>query len=186
VKFAYLTAAALAALLVALPSRADTCHVNKVAVPAYHQNAVAVVAAPLIPLYGASYTGDADAETADLLKQLLAEIRALRADLQKPTPIPPAGGDDETPVPPLKAVDVAALVKTKCASCHTGDNAKKGFEMVTDDGKLVKLNRLSRQAVIDHTTGKKGPPMPPPASPQLTPAEKEALRRALTDPAPKK
>jgi hypothetical protein len=179
---------ALTALaLLAAPALADHC-AKPVAV-AHHNNVVAnVVAVPVaIPLYGASYAGDADADTQDLLRQLLAEIRALRADLLK-KPVAPPGGDPDTgdgpPVPPVKAVDVAAVIKAKCASCHTGEAAAKGFELVTDDGKLIKLNGLSRQAVIAHTTGQKGPPMPPPAKPQLTPAEKEALRRALLDPIP--
>lgn len=176
-------AIAFAAALAPIPASADHC-VKPVVAVGHHNNVVAVPF--LTPLYGASYVGDADADTQRLLEQLLAEIRALRNDLKRPGPAAPPGdpGDDGPPVPPLKAIDVVALVKTKCASCHTGESAAKGFEMVTEAGDLVKLNGLSRQAVIAHTTGQKGPPMPPPNKPQMTPAEKEALRRALTDPIP--
>jgi mono/diheme cytochrome c family protein len=183
-KFAYALAAALGGLLVALPATADSCRTGYA--PAYNNHAVAVVNPTVVlPLYGAAYTGEADAETADLLKQLLAEIRALRADLQKgPPPAGPSDTGDGPPVAPLKTIDVGAVVKAKCASCHTGDAAKSGFEMVTDKGDLVKLNGLSRKAVRDRVDGKGGGPMPPPKSPQLTPAEKEALKKALTDPIP--
>ena len=98
------------ALLIAIPATAgDICNTP-------HQVTTVQAAVPfLLPAYGAAYTGveAADAQTTnDLLRELLAEIKALRAENAT------KGGPSALSIDPK-----AALVKN-CASCHTAGKLK--------------------------------------------------------------
>jgi mono/diheme cytochrome c family protein len=170
-RYAYTLAALLAVTLVALPNP-PVCHQ-----PVYANKVVTAVAVPVaaaIPLYGAGYVGTAstDDETKELLRQLLAEIKSLRSDLAGNT-VGIQGDEDAVAV-------VQKAVQTKCASCHTGATARKDFKLMTEDGKFIELNGLSRKAVLDRIDGKGGAIMPPPPG-SLTPAEKAAFKAAFAD-----
>ena len=138
----------------------------------------AVVTPLVLPAYGASYVGGGDDETKELLKKILEKLD----QLSKPQPIPPS--PDGPPVPPLAAqapkVDPFAVIKDKCAKCHTGDAAKGDFQLMTDDAKYVRLNGVSRKAVLDRIDGRGGV-MPPPPNKALSQAEKDAIRAAFAD-----
>jgi mono/diheme cytochrome c family protein len=168
-RYAYTLLALLAVTLVALPNP-PVCHqpvyANKVV------NAVAVPVAAAIPLYGAGYVGTAstDDETKELLRQLIKEVQSLRADLN---PVGIQGKPEDGP-------DVFALVRSKCASCHSGEKAKGGFQMLNDAGEFLRLSGPDRRSVLARIEGKGGAVMPPPPG-KLTPAELAAFKSALTD-----
>lgn len=143
---------------------AQTVH----AVQAVHAPAVITTAA-VLPIYGAAYqqaaTGDDD-ETKALLRQLLEEMRAMRADLNK---VPPqALGVAAGP-------DPAAILKKSCASCHTGDKAKGGFLIYTDKGESVKLSPADRREMTKRVASGNMPPPPV----KLSVAEKDAVAKGL-------
>lgn len=181
-KPAPLILAALVAVLIAVPSPAAPCQTAVCQTPAY----VAPVVTPLalaLPLYGAGYVGasSGDDETKELLRALLAEIKAMRTDLAN---LPTGGGDV---VPPLRAgtpkVDVFAVFKASCASCHTSKVAESlggGFEMITDDGKFIRLPPSTRKELVKRV---KAGTMPPPSKDRapLSQPVRQAIEAAMTD-----
>lgn len=182
-KLAYLLLAGLAVVLVALPTRAgQPCASGHCPPPAVVTSAP-VVAAPIVaataavlPLYGAGYTGTGygtDDETKELLKQLLQEVKQLRQDLASKGGDAPAG--DPVGTLSLTAPSVQTVMTKSCASCHTGEKARKGFQLYTDDGKTVRLSGPDRRAVEQLV--KAGQMPPPPA--KLSPADRDLVLKAI-------
>lgn len=180
---------ALAAVLIAGPTApAQPCQSGHCAAPVVQTPVVVAPAvATILPLYGAGYTGGSGSEQTDLLRQLLDEIKALRADVADLK----AGGG----VPPLKAratEDPTAILKANCASCHTGQKSRAEFQLFTDKGEPVFLNGPTRKEILARVKAQPGHPvMPPPGHDRLTPAQIGALEAAFStakapDPAPPK
>lgn len=123
------------------------------------------------PLYGATYSSAQQPVATDNSAEILAEIKAIRALLERF--VGPAQGDN---IEAEKlASDVTVLVKTKCASCHNSQDAgKKGgdFVLYIDDKTPVKLSRPDSRAIIKRT---KDGTMPPPDKGKLTDDEKKIL-----------
>ena len=180
-RYALTLIALLCVTLVAVPApvcQTGVCHTPYAAAPV-------VAAAVVVPAYGAGYVGaaSADDETKDLLRRIADGQERILQALERlgGGTVGIQGGPDEN------AVAVAQkAIQTKCASCHTGASAARGFELANDEGKLVQLNGLSRRTALDHIEARGGKVlMPPPNKPQLTPAEKAAIRAAFADkPAP--
>ena len=99
-------------------------------------NVVATTFVPVqIPAYQVSYDPARDAEFA----RLKLEVEALKLRLQilqqqQAQPMPKAGEDDL----PKNSVGEAAIkiLTTHCAACHTGQGAKKSFQIFTAPGQL--------------------------------------------------
>lgn len=153
---------------------ANTVCATPVAVP---------VVATVLPLYGASYVGGGnygDDETKELLRQLLAEMKAMREQLASQQPLaPPPDG-------PLRApkIDVQATMRTSCVGCHNPTKNAGDLSLVTADGKLRPLSGPERKSIINRLDGKGGDRMPPADKPQLAPEVKRAIQAALTDTVP--
>ena len=125
-----------------------------------------------LPIYGAAYqpastTGDDD--TKALLKALIDEVRALRADIAKGS----TGQPSALSVP--KEIDPVTVLKTACASCHTGEKSKGGFALYTDKNELVRLSPADRREVSKRVSNGN---MPPPPG-KLTTEQKDAVLRAM-------
>lgn len=171
--------AALTAVLVAVPSApADTCH-N----PAVQVVTPAVVATLVLPLYGAAYTGAGSGadETNDLLKRLLQEMKEMRQDLAALSR--PVGTLAEKAGP-----DVFQVFRAACVSCHSGDKPRGDFALVSAEGKFLRLSPADRRSVLDRIGRPAAGRMPPAGKgpdgkdrPALTPAEVQAVKRALAD-----
>jgi mono/diheme cytochrome c family protein len=132
-----------------------------------------VATAITLPIYGAAYqpvAASADDDTKALLKALIDEVRALRADLAKGAP---TGQPSALAVP--KEVDPVAVLKTACAACHTGEKSKGGFLIYTDKGESVKLSPADRREMTKRIANGN---MPPPPG-KLGTAEKDAVVKAL-------
>lgn len=154
--------------MIATASAGD-CHQGVCATPTIQT--IVTPAALTLPIYGAAYQPTAagnDDETKVLLKTLIDEVKALRADLAKT----PSGQPSALAVP---GVDPVAVLKTACASCHTGEKAKGGFLIYTDKGESVKLSPADRREMTKRISNGN---MPPPPG-KMTVAEKEAVVRAL-------
>jgi mono/diheme cytochrome c family protein len=175
----FYAAASLLTLAVAGTLHADVCRSTHCA-PAQYQAHAAYVApayvAPValaVPLYGASYSGG-DPETAELLRALIEEMRALRADV--------AGlrGPQAQAAPGRDPVQV---LTANCAACHTAGPKLKGeFEMFSPDGKPLKLNGPDRRAIEKRV--REGT-MPPPDKGKLSADDKAAIAAfAASPPAP--
>lgn len=99
----------------------------------------------LVPAYQSGYSA-----TDDLLKQLLAEVRGLRQDVQSLRGLgTPAG-----------VADGGALLKTRCASCHTEGKAEDrggGFVLVLKDGAIAPLSLYEQRKVSEQLRAKKMP-----------------------------
>ena len=92
----------------------------------------------------------------------------MRADMAKTPPGQPSALA-------ASGVDPVAVLKTACASCHTGEKSKGGFLIYTDKGESVKLSPADRREMTKRISNGN---MPPPPG-KLTTAEKEALVKAL-------
>jgi mono/diheme cytochrome c family protein len=108
----------------------------------------------LVPAYQASYSS-----SEDLLKQILAEVRGLRADLR-------AGGGGG-------AATLAGVVQQRCAQCHTSGKEDRGgdFVLLEKDGKLAELSLNERRRLLRLV--QKGEMPPPPIV--LSDGEKKVL-----------
>jgi mono/diheme cytochrome c family protein len=172
-RYAYTLALLLAGTLVALPNP-PVCHQ-----PAHVANKVVVANAAIVPavlpLYGAGYVGAAstDDETKELLRRIAEGQEKILKALENL-------GGGTVGIQEDKGPDVFALVKAKCASCHSGEKAKGGFQMLNDAGEFLRLSGPDRRSVLARIEGKGGAVMPPPPG-KLTPAELQALKAALVD-----
>jgi len=115
-----------------------------------------------VPAYSVTYAPGADAAE---LQKLKDEVKQLRDTLEKAQShgflkaMPPAdGGAKKEPTIQDRAV---ALLQSRCASCHTGATAKKGFA-IFQDGKCQVTPKLLGAAYRSATEdGKKMPPTGP-------------------------
>jgi mono/diheme cytochrome c family protein len=170
----------LAVVLVAVPAPASPGCQPGYCPPAVHHQAVAV--APVVaafPLYGAGYVGTGyggDDETRELLRQLLAEMKAMRSELA-------AGKGPDGTLNSTAGPDVFAILRASCVSCHGGDRPKGDFAMTNEKGEFLRLSPADRRSVLARIDGKGGPVMPPTGKDHkpLTAAEKAAVKAALTD-----
>jgi mono/diheme cytochrome c family protein len=64
---------------------------------------------------------------------------------------------------PTYTNDVAPLLKTACANCHTGAKAKKKIDVSSYDKvmKIVKANEPDKSVLVKSVTGKGAKLMPP-------------------------
>lgn len=129
-----------------------------------------------LPISGAAYVGSDTAEQTQLLRDLLAEIKALRQDVQAlRQAVPPADAGGDAASATLADAKVQAAFKNNCARCHTGDKADGGFELFTDKGELVRLSPADRREVAKRV---KVDQMPKPPA-RLTPADKAMILAAV-------
>jgi mono/diheme cytochrome c family protein len=129
-----------------------------------------------LPIYGATYSAaePQQAATAVTLAEILAELKALRADMASLRSPQPGGGV----VQELKANPLDVL-KTRCASCHNPKTAAtKGGELVLVDdyGNLKRFSKPDKRAIADRVN--KGT-MPP--SGKLSEADKAAVLDAVNN-----
>lgn len=141
---------------VGLVSATPPCHVQQI-------QAVQAVqyATPVLPLYTIGYQAPVD------LTPLLEELRAMRLEMQQLR----AGGG----VLPLEEPAGLKVLRESCGRCHTGPDAKKGFQvfdakgtLVGDAGKIV--------SAIDAGT------MPPPPAKLSFEAKYNALKHLTVQP----
>lgn len=141
-----------------------------------------VVVAPVVqalavavPAYGAGYSPQpADPE---LLRQLLEEIRAMRAELR-------AALQQGQPAQPAQEPSAAALLDNSCAKCHkAGDADSKGggFVMVEADGKLSLLSLEHKNRIARRIQNGSMPPAKSVNRP-LSDAERKSLVEFFTKP----
>ena len=124
-----------------------------------------VTGAIALPIYGAAYqTGAGDDETKALLRLLLEEMKAMRADMRGAPGVNAAGGPD-----------ASAVLKESCASCHTGEKAKGGFLLYTDADEQVKLSPADRREVAKRVASGNMPPPPK----RLGAEQKDAIAKAM-------
>jgi hypothetical protein len=130
----------------------------------------AISAAVSLPIYGAAYSpaGGGDDDTRALLRELIAEVKALRADISKGGGAPSANSAAAGP-------DPVAVLRTSCASCHTGEKAKGEFLLFTDKGELVKLSPADRREVSRRVQSGN---MPPPPG-RLAQGDRDAVLRGM-------
>lgn len=102
------------------PSVRRNCHVPVVAVD---------YPAQYVPAYGSSYD-----ENAALLRQILEELRAMSEALG---------------VQAAKELTWDKLIQSRCASCHSGADAKKGF-VLFENNKAVPLSVEEKKLVEVH------------------------------------
>lgn len=131
-----------------------------------------VATAFTLPIYGAAYqpvAASTDDDTKALLKALIDEVKALRADIAKGS----SGQPSALNVP--KEIDPLTVLKASCASCHTGEKSKGGFAMYTDKGELVRLSPADRREVSKRVANGN---MPPPPG-KLSTEQKDAVLRGM-------
>ncbi len=178
-----LASLAVLALTGTLPAGDSSC---RSATCAQHQAVAAavVVTAPslvTVPLYGASYSGGdtSDAELKDLLRQLIEEQRATRAEIAALR-----GGAGPFKAAGAPGLDPIAVLTKNCQSCHSGEKPAGGYSMFDDAGSLLKPSPPERRS-IEARAVKKGD-MPPSGKPKLTAEEKAAVEAFVATPAAKK
>lgn len=140
---------------VGIVSATPPCHVQQI-------QAVQAVqyATPVLPLYTIGYQAPVD------LTPLLEELRAMRLEMQQL----------RSGVLPLEEPAGLKVLRESCARCHTGAEAKKGFQvfdakgtLIGDPGKII--------SAIDAGT------MPPPPSKLSFEAKYNALKHLAVRPA---
>lgn len=134
--------------------------------PPVKQAVVPAVIAPVVqvPTYSASYQPDGGA--LELLKEILAEVKALRAEVAE------LRGKKAQAEP--KAAEPLALVRARCTGCHNAGEAEKkggGFVLLTADGNLPPLSLVEKKRITRRL--ERGQMPPPPA--KLDETEKKAL-----------
>lgn len=175
--------ALLVVLIVAANVHAQPCHpaARSCAVQqaAIVQQVLAVPAVTfqsiLVPVYAAAYVGPqveqqtaADDETKELLRQLLEETRAMRADLQSL----------RGPVLPLVQEGSLKAIQTNCQKCHsptTADAAGGGFKLFAANGSLAQLDARDKARVVNRVSRNSMPPAPA----KVTAADKKAILEAF-------
>lgn len=126
-------------------------------------------------------------EQIDKLLKIVNEL--VKKKSEEPKPVAPP---NDTPVinPPSPVVGSNALdlkvfriFKTNCASCHTGDSARKGFKLIGKAGSneyLFNLSLQDRVIVHDVVSGKnlreRGKKLMPLGGPKLSDSDIEILR----------
>lgn len=113
----------------------------------------------LVPAYQPTYSA-----TDDLLKQILEELKGLRAEVR-------AGR-------PAQGADVASVIKTRCAACHVAkaaDEKGSGFVLIEDDGALAELSLAEKRRIKRQVEQGRMPPGQP-----LVEAEKKLLVEHVT------
>ncbi len=188
----------VALLVIAVPAIATPCRTvvyqqqAEVVVP-YVQTQIITVAVPtytLVPypypvaspvaLAPANYTPPSAIPTAgpDVMQELLAEIRGMRAELKALVNTPPDLSPPKLGAPKQAGVDPAIVALTKnCAKCHgtTADKDGAGFVMFNPKGEYIPIApRDARRIVSLVSTGK----MPPPPA-KCDPAEADLILKAF-------
>lgn len=144
-------------------------------VSATDHNRTTIVGQPFsIPLYGAAWLGQnaatSDGELKELLKELIAEVKGLREDINRgATPAGTLGLS--APKAAAQKIDGLTALRSACASCHTGKTAKAGFLLFDDSGKPRELSGIEKRESVRRIGLDSMPP--PPA--KLTPEGKAAL-----------
>lgn len=137
---------------------------------------IAPVAVPFFTnLYGAGYNpqpaepqAKADPENAALLKQLLEEIRGMRAEMAgKAAATSSDAGQEE-------AKKTLAMLQKSCMNCHTEGSEKGDLAMFSKDGEAFKLSGAAKREIIRRVTSGSMPPKPA----VLSAAEKAAIKKA--------
>lgn len=116
----------------------------------------------LTPAYGAGFDAHAD-----LMKQMLAELRGIRADLRLASGV-------------RQDLSAATVITSRCASCHAAaiaDEKGGSFVLVERDGKPADLTPGFRRSVIRQVEKNLMPPGAP-----LPEAEKQAIRNLKETP----
>lgn len=140
-------------LAVVSVSAADPqCHTHA------QQVAVVPVGQVLVPVYGAVYTPPQQAQqnqqTADVLLEILAELRAMRAELAAL----------KNPQAAQQVASVLPTLRTACARCHSPAGADKdggGFVLFDARGELsAALNDRDRARVANRVSRNSMPPAP--------------------------
>jgi len=139
-----------------------------------HHVVTPVIAPVAIPLYGAGYNPGygqqqgGDPDTNALLKQLLEEMKAMRAELAKqPDATASSAGD-------VEAKATLALLQKSCMSCHTEGSEKGDLAMFSKEGDAFKLSGAAKREIIRRVTSGSMPPKPA----VLSAAEKAAIKKA--------
>lgn len=135
----------------------------------------------LIPTYGVSYVptyGGATDETNRLLQELLAENRAIRAELAQ---LRTAG-------PAAQARDPKPIIKQWCAACHTEGTANNDFTLFDEKGEPYALSSVDRKTMARLLRdGKMPKPQRDPTGlmvQRMPQADREALAQILLNPPP--
>lgn len=176
-RLAYAILAGLVGVLFAVPTAAAPCQSRPCAAQAVVAAAPVVAITPaVLPLYGAGYVGTtSDDETKELLRQLLTELQAMHAEI-KALKAAPTGF-----AKPADQVDVFAVLRANCVSCHSGQKPKGQFSLVTDAGKFRELSPPEIRSVLGRLEGKGGAKMPPADKPSLKPTELASIKAAFAD-----
>lgn len=185
-----LIAAALAVALVVIPARAG-CNAVTYAAPAYVQHAKAVhhddyhakkvTVLEYVPLYAVGYAPAAPVAASpakspcdEKIDNLRAEMERLKSSVQAPAPLPLSAPPKMSRVTDDPIAAGAAVLQSRCASCHTGATSKKDidgnpFVIFTEPGQLNPA-----AAVLQMLLAVEDDHMPP--SKPLAADEKAALR----------
>jgi hypothetical protein len=149
--------------IVALCGASD-CHVQQVAtVP---------VGQIYVPVYSAVYNPQVQSSRDDVLLEILAELRAMRAELAAL----------RNPVQAPTLVSAVPIIRQQCARCHSPAGADKdggGFVLVDARGELsTTLSDRDRQRVYNRVRGNSMPPAPA----KVKAEEREAILKAFEKP----
>lgn len=155
---------ALALSIVAV-SAADYCP------PAHAQQiAVVPVANVLVPVYAAVFNPPQQSARDDVLLEILAELRAMRAELAAL----------RNPQAAAQVASVLPTLRTACARCHSPAGADKdggGFTLFDARGELsAALSDRDRARVVNRV----GRNSMPPAPAKIKAEEKAAIVKAFT------
>lgn len=130
----------------------------------------------LVPVYAAAYVGPqvdqqtSDDETKELLRQMVEELRSMRAELQSL----------RGPALPLLQESHTKAVQTNCQKCHAAnvaDSAGGGFKMFAANGSLVQLDARDKLRVVNRVSRNSMPPAPA----KVTAGDKKAILEAFQE-----
>lgn len=161
-----------ASLIVVTGAEATVCRARVVQHAAAVVDVQPVLLATVVPIaaYSVQYApGGAD------VQQLLAEIKALRAEVQAIKAGPAVEQKKEAAPAPLKHLEI---LQAKCQSCHDANvsKAKGGGFTMFEAGKLALLTDRQLRKVSTRTYAGD---MPPKGQPQLSDAEVGEVMRWL-------
>lgn len=156
---------------------ADHCQQIQQAVQAISVQPVAIPVATqvVVPLYSAVYSPQqAQSLNDDLLRQLLEEIKALRADVQALKDVPPRLAITED--------TVFQAMKTSCARCHTqgSDLDRKGGGLALFDlkGNRLKLDQSNEDRVYRRMNSNSMPEIGSVEEKKISKTDRELIRDA--------
>lgn len=140
---------------------ASDCHVQQIAaVP---------VGQIYVPVYSAVYNPQVQSQQRDdVLLEILAELRAMRAELSAL----------RNPVQAQTLASAVPIVRQQCARCHSPAVADKdggGFVLLTAAGELQPLSDRDRQRVHNRVRSNSMPPAPA----KVKAEEREAILKAF-------